>query len=72
MFYSNDPASDFERHDAEKEKWLASRPICCICKEAIQDEKMIYYNDQHCHPLYECELEFWQNIREDFLENTDD
>jgi hypothetical protein len=56
--------------DARKEKWLASRPICCICKEHIQDEQMISYNGKQCCPVYECEWEFWQGIREDFLEDV--
>ena len=62
----------FEEDDRRKAKWLERRPICCICKEPIQEEKMIYYNDKHCCPLYECEWEFWQNIRKDFLEDVDD
>lgn len=31
----------FERHDAENEKWLSSRPICSCCGEHIQDD-MLY------------------------------
>ena len=61
----------FEADDRRKAKWLEKRPICCICGESIQDENMIYYNDQHCHPLIECEMEFWQGIRGDFLEDVD-
>lgn len=61
----------FEADDARKAKWLESRPICCVCKEPIQEEKMIYYNDQHCHALIECEMEFWHDIRGDFLEDVD-
>lgn len=71
MGWTDDILADFEKHDAKKEKWLESRPICCVCGEAIQEEQMIYYNDQHCHPLIECESEFWQGIREDFLEYVD-
>jgi hypothetical protein len=70
MSYTDNPLADFESHEAEKQKWLDSRPICCICKEPIQESKMIYYNDQHCCPLYEYEWEFWQGIREDFLEDA--
>ena len=72
MSWTDDPVADFERYDAEKERWLARRPICCICKEHIQEDKMIYYNGNQCCPLSECEDEFWQKIREDFLENVDD
>ena len=72
MGWTNDPVADFERHDAEKEKRLASRPICCICKEHIQESKMIKYNGKCCCTDYACERDFWdEHMREDFLENTD-
>lgn len=68
--WTDDPVSDFERWDAEQERKLESLPVCCICDEPIQQEKAVYYNDEWC--CEDCEDEFWQNIREDFLENTDD
>ena len=71
MAWLHDITDDFERRDAEKERWLQSRPVCCICKEHIQDEQMICYNDKHCHPLIECEMEFWDEIRKEFLEDVD-
>ena len=40
MFYTNDPISDFERHDAQQERWLQSRPVCEVCGEHIQDERL--------------------------------
>lgn len=61
----------WEAHDNEKERRLARRPICCICKEHIQEEKMISYNGKCCCPLDECEWEFWQIMREDFMEDTE-
>ena len=30
----------WERHDAEQEKWLQSRPVCSECGEHIQDEHL--------------------------------
>lgn len=68
MLYTDDPLADFERHDAEQQAQLDKLPVCKICQEPIQQEKAIYYNDQWC--CKECEGEFWQNIREDFLERT--
>ena len=59
----------WKKHDAEQEKILEELPVCEICKEPIQQEKAVYYNDQWC--CRECEPEFWENIREDFLESTD-
>ena len=60
----------FEIYDAQKEKRLKKLPICCKCENPIQDEKAIYYNDQWC--CEECETDFWNNIREDFLESVVD
>ena len=68
MAYTNDPIADFERHDAEQSKKLANLPLCSICNEPIQQEKAVYYNDQWC--CEECEEEFWQGIRGDFLEDV--
>ena len=63
--------AQWEANDNAKEKWLARRPVCCICKEHIQEEKAIYYNDEWCHKTRECSEEFWSNIMEDFLEDVD-
>lgn len=42
MFYSDDPAKDFDRWDMEQQKHLDSLPKCVICGEPIQAEH--YYN----------------------------
>ena len=39
-----DNYSQWERHEAEQARWLASRPICCRCKEHIQDDP-VYHPD---------------------------
>lgn len=64
--FTNDPVSDFHRHDAEQERRLSELPVCDKCKLPIQQEKAIYYNDQWI--CENCESEFWEEIREDFLE----
>lgn len=28
----------WEANEREKEKWLKKRPVCCLCKNHIQDE----------------------------------
>ena len=56
----------FERYDAEREAQLQRLPICEKCKNPIQQEKAVYYNDQWI--CEECESDFWKDIREDFLE----
>lgn len=37
-FYSDDPARDAARHDAERQRQLDNLPCCCYCDEPIQDE----------------------------------
>lgn len=59
----------WEEHDAEQERWLAKLPVCAKCKQPIQQEKAIYYNDQWI--CEECESEFWDDIRSDFLERIE-
>ena len=58
----------FERYDAEREAQLQRLPICEKCKNPIQQEKAVYYNDQWI--CEECESDFWKDIREDFLESV--
>ena len=60
----------FERYDAEREAQLQRLPICEKCKNPIQQEKAVYYNDQWI--CEECESDFWKDIREDFLESVVD
>ena len=65
MYCISDNYTRWEQHDREQQAKLDKLPICDCCQEPIQQEKAIYYNDQWC--CEECESEFWQNIREDFL-----
>lgn len=56
----------FERHDAESEKWLNSKPICHKCGEHIQQESAVEYRGKYyCE---ECEDSAWAQIRHEFLE----
>lgn len=57
-------------HDAEQEAELQKLPICDKCKNPIQQESAVYYNDQWI--CEECESDFWQDIRSDFLEKVVD
>lgn len=55
-----DNYSQWERHEAEKERWLASRPICCRCKEHIQDDPVHHPDtgEEMCPEcLEECEVD---------------
>ena len=64
--FTDDPIDDFHRYDSEQEAKLDKLPICEKCKNPIQQEKAVYYNDQWI--CENCESEFWEDIREDFLE----
>lgn len=37
-FRTDDPISDFERHDSEQQSLLDKLPECSYCGEKIQDE----------------------------------
>lgn len=37
-----DNYSQWERREAEQERWLASRPICSCCGEPIQEEPVYH------------------------------
>lgn len=68
MYFTDNPVADAERYAAEQEEELEKLPICECCGEPIHQEKAIYYNDQWC--CEDCEHDFWQNIRDDFLESV--
>lgn len=70
MVRTDDPVKDFENHDTEQQSELDKLPLCIYCGEPIQQDKAFYYNDQWC--CKECEPDFWNDIREDFLEGVDE
>jgi hypothetical protein len=62
-FYTDDPARDFDRWDAEQERRLARLPGCDKCKKRIQDDD---YYDVYGEIL--CE----EHMREKFRMSTED
>jgi len=38
MIFTDDPLSDFDRHDRQQKEALDKRPVCCYCGEPIQDD----------------------------------
>lgn len=64
-----DGVDAYASYDAEQSKKIEMLPVCSICENPIFEEKAVYYNDEWC--CKECEEYFWWNIREDFLERTD-
>ena len=69
-WYTDDPVSDFNSHDAEQERWLQSRPLCCVCKEHIQEAKAVYFDGEYYCSAYECDAKAWEVIRKYHLENV--
>lgn len=39
MYYTDDPLKDFDRYEAEQQRYLDSLPKCAECGEPIQSEK---------------------------------
>ena len=49
MYYSDNPIADAERYSADREERLRRLPICCECKEHIQQEKAVCISgDWYC------------------------
>ena len=46
MYRTDDPIADFNRHDYEEQKRLASRPTCSVCGEPITTETAYRFNDE--------------------------
>ncbi len=51
MFYSDDPARDFDRHDREQAKRLAELPVCDVCDDPIQED---FYFEINGENICEC------------------
>lgn len=65
MAWTDDPISDFNRHDKEQSDRLANLPGCGICSETIQDDHYYLINDEEICP--DClENEFRKEI-EDYV-----
>ena len=48
MFYrTDDPLSDFYKHDAEQTEWLKKLPKCERCGEPIQQEDAVHIDDKY-------------------------
>ena len=49
MLFTDNPITDFHRHDAEQEAELELLPICSECGHRIQDEHCFVINDMPIH-----------------------
>lgn len=52
---------ELARHEAEEERWLASRPVCDCCGEPIVDEYT--WNIMGDHYCEYCAQEWFDNCR---------
>lgn len=70
MPYIPDNLDLFERHDAEQESRLRKMPICCKCKEHIQQPEAVKVDDKwFCE---DCEDHAWNLVKNEFLESTEE
>lgn len=64
MYITDDPESDFLRHDAEQAKALEKLPKCAECGEPIQTEECYEINDELICP--ECLERYHRRRVEDY------
>lgn len=65
MYRTDNPHADFDRWDAEQEARLERLPVCCYCKEHIQDERAMYIHDELM--CLDCVMEHMVDV-EDYIE----
>ena len=65
IFRTDDPIADFHRHDAEREDWLESLPMCEECGKHIQQEDAVCI-----HGHWYCD-DCLHDMREDVVEGGD-
>lgn len=71
MMWTDDPEFDFDRYESEQIERIERLPVCCCCKEHIQQEAALYYNDQWV--CEDCEDDFFREvIKEDYLVPVED
>lgn len=66
MFYSDNPAADFQRWDSEQERKLRRLPTCYHCGEPIQDDHCFRINGVlYCS---DCMNDLFRRDTEDYIE----
>ena len=66
MGFTDDPIADFHQYDAEQQRWLQKLPVCCKCKERIQDDTCYRVNDEiYCNSCNDKVFRVWT---EDLME----
>lgn len=65
MAYVKDNYDLWDAYDVMREERLARRPVCCYCKEHIQEEHGYEFGDGIC--CEECaEEKIWEKVKEDY------
>ena len=60
----------WEQHDFEQERALRKMPICCRCKDHIQQTEAVKLNGKwYCE---DCEEYAWDEIRKEYIESTEE
>lgn len=68
FIWTDDPVRDAEEHYAALDEKLAKQPVCCGCREHIQEEFAVHHNGKwYCK---DCESKAWEVVREEFLART--
>ena len=60
----------WDRYDTYRESRLRKMPVCCRCKEHIQQEEAVKFDNRwFCE---DCEEDLWDEIRREYLESTEE
>lgn len=63
-FRMGDPDADFYRRDRDEAELLKRLPVCCSCKQPIQDEKLLYVECNFYH--VDCFVKEYAEYTEEF------
>lgn len=55
---------DIDNREREQKAWLNSRPVCCRCKEPIQEERCYIFFDDYNDDRLICEECIKENDKE--------
>ena len=66
MFYTDDPARDFDRYDMEMERRRARLPVCDNCRKRIQDDE--YFDIEGEILCRACMEDRYMKYTEDYIE----
>ncbi len=66
MYYTDDPAADYLRYDAEQQAELDKLPKCAYCDEPIMTDECYEINDELI--CEECLIQEHRKWTEDYVE----